>query len=39
VGHGGHAHRGTGVTGVSLGRSINLEILLAQSRKCEDPWQ
>lgn len=24
VGHGGHTHRGTGVTGVSLGGGINL---------------
>ena len=25
VGHGGHTHRGTGVTGVGLGGGINLE--------------
>jgi hypothetical protein len=26
VGHGGHAHRGTGMTGVGLGGGINLDV-------------
>lgn len=30
VGHGGHAHRGTRVTGVGLGGGINLGIRVSQ---------
>lgn len=33
VGHGGHAHRGTGVTGVGLGGGINLIA------KCQSDFQ